>query len=281
MKDALEKGSKDAQGAKVFKLGSIEQQVLDHFYTSAEGALLFARRTMSSTTGRSRASIDSQEIIAGDGIIPQYEEYAQYINYSNGDLRLKDFQDAIENVCDKRGRSMGNHITVICNRIFSRHKAQALIGALNTFTISSDGAWFYSRDLKVPNDPDGLNKVKVDKFPNDIAIGATLNTYIYEGNTITFVVDEALTRHYQDRGFAIFIDSGVYETENGQMPSISLKTLKGRALVKNYITGMGGIDGKSNGLVSNASDSGRFEVLGWRGVCVQNPFSATIIEEIV
>ena len=272
-------------GFKIFKLSTVEQQVLDHFLISANAALLFGRTSVSESTGRPSIQLENmQNVITGDGVIAQYERYAHYIDYTNGQLHVKDFQDAIEYVCERRGQSQGNHITVICNRKFSRHKANALQNAINTFAASNNGTWFFSRDLSDvygAKDAFGGKKMGKSKLPQEVGVGATFNTYIYEGNTVTFIVDEALTNHYQDRGFAIFIDTGIYEDENGQTPAVHLKTLKGRALVKNYITGMGGIDGRSNGHVSTASDFSRFEVLGWRGACVRNPYAATIMVETV
>ena len=274
-------------GFKIFKLSSIEQQVLDHFLISANGSLLMGRSSVDESTGRSSIQLSNmQNVITGDGIIAQYERYAHYIDYTNGLLHVKDFQDAIENICERRGQSQGNHITVICNRRFSRQKATALQNAINTFAASNNGTWFFSKDTgEVYGAKDafgGKSKMKqVKVMPHDVSVGSTFNTYIYEGNTITFIVDEALTNHYQDRGYAIFIDTGIYEDETGQVPAVHLKTLKGRALVKNYITGMGGVDGRSNGQVSTASDFSRFEVLGWRGACVRNPYAATIMVESV
>lgn len=283
----LAKAQKEKGGTyKIFKLSSIEQQVLEHFLRSANGMLLFGRSSMSETSGRSKVQVDqNQDVITGDGIIAQYERYAYYIDYSNNKLDVKDFQDAIEYIAEKRGQSQGNHITVLCNRVFSRQKATALQNAVNTFATSNDGTWFFSKDTdEVYGAKDafgGTKRLKRTKLPHEIAVGATFNSYIYEGNVVTFIVDEALSKHYTDRGYAIFIDTGVYEDETGQVPAVHLKTLKGRALVKNYINGMGGMDGRSNGDVATALDASRFEVLGWRGACVRNPFSAVIFSESV
>lgn len=277
----IEKATVERGGRyKVFRLDSIEQQVLDHFFTSANTQLLLGRTNIDETTGRPTIQLaNNQDVIIGNGLIAQYEKYAHYIDYTN--LHVRDFQDAIENIAEKRGQSQGNHITVLCNRIFSRQKAKALQDQIGIIAPYNNGAWFFSKDFK-PGE-DGVTKHKVAKkiLANDITVGATFSTYIYEGNTITFIVDEALTNHYQDRGYAIFIDTGVYEDEKGKTPAVHLKTLKGRELVKNHITGMGGINGSTSGVVSQSLDASRFEVLGWRGVCVRNPYAATILEENV
>lgn len=268
---------------KIFKLDSVEQQVLDHFILSANNSLLFGRSSMDERTGRSNIQINNnQDVIMGDGLIASYERYAQYIDYNR--LSVRDFQDAIEFIVDKRGESQGNHITVIHNRRFSRQKANALQEAIQFFAPQNNGTWFFGRDEGSTGSDhyDGMArkaKLAQKNIPNPIKVGATFNTYIYEGNTITFVEDSALTSHYRDRGYAIFVDTGLYEDEKGQVPGVHLKTLKGRALVKSHITGIGGIDGTTSGIASNAADGGRFVVLGWRGICVRNPYAAVIFEE--
>lgn len=283
MSDADIKKAQDVRGGsyQVFKMPTIEQQVLDHFLKSANGALLFNRSTMDEETGRPFIQLENnQDVIGGDGIIAQYERYAYNIDYSK--LSVKNFQEAIEYISDKRGMSQGNHVTVICNRIFSRQKASALQDAITLFAPQNNGTWFFTKDDPIAGVSDeygGMKRMKKVKVPNEVAVGATFNTYIYEGNTVTFIVDEALTNHYRDRGYALFIDTGIYEDENGQIPAVHLKTLKGRALVKNTIPGMGGVDGTSDGVTNSALDAGNFQVLGWRGACVRNPYAAVIFEE--
>jgi len=284
MSDSDIKKAADVRGGtyKIFKLDSVEQGVLDHFILSANNQLLFGRSFMDEKTGRSNIQVNNnQDVIAGDGLIAQYERYAYYIDYNK--LSVRDFQDAIEHISDKRGESQGNHITVIHNRKFSRQKANALQSAIQFFAPQNNGTWFFGRDdEKYADNYDGMarySSLKRKTYPNPVAVGATFNTYIYEGNTITFVEDASLTSHYQDRGYAIFVDTGIYEDEKGQVPGIHLKTLKGRALVKSHITGIGGIDGTTSGLASNAADGGRFVALGWRGLCVRNPYAAVIFEE--
>lgn len=278
--DFKKANDRHAGGYKIYVMDSIEQQVMDNFMRSVNGALLFGRSTMSEVNGRSLIQNErNEDVIAGDGLIAQYERYASYIDYSDRTLSVTHFQNAIDYVCEKRGRSTGNHITCICNRQFSRQKARALQNEV--FEKNPNAAWFYTKDKLNMVDPvtkaRGTNKV----MANEIAVGATFNSYIYEGNTITFVVDEALTQAYkdQDKGYAIFIDTGLYETENGTVPAIHLKTLKGRSLVRSHIPGMGGINGTSNGVVSTALDASRYEILGWRGVAVMNPYAAVIFIE--
>lgn len=267
-------------GAKIYSFNTVEEQVLEHFVRSTNGAVIFGRTTMDDVSGRSFIQIDdNQDIIAGDGIIAQLERYAYMIDYNK--LSVRTLQTAIEFTADKRGMSTGNNIVVICNRRFSRQKAEALQSAITYFAPQNNGAWFYTRDYSLPNDPYNRLKKKKVEAPNEVAVGATFNTYIYEGNTITFIVDEHLTNHYQDRGYAIFIDNGVYETRNGQVPGIHLKTLKGRSNVKGYVEGVGGADGTTSGTFSTSLDASTYLMTGWRAACVMNPYAAVIFEENV
>lgn len=278
----LRKDGKRARGFKVYKYNSVEEEVMHQFMIAANGALLFGRANMDEQTGRPLEEVDGSEIIAGDGLIAQYERYAYPVYYNT--LSVRNFEIAMDYIRDKRGQSQGNHVTVLCNRQFSNQKAKALQNAINLFAPQNNGTWFFSKEdpLKGVSDAyGGMSRMKRKQVPHDVAVGATFNTYIYEGNTITFVVDEALTKHFPDRGYAIFIDTGIYEDERGQVPAIELKTLKGREMIKGHVVGMGGVDGTSNGSVSTPLDASRYDILGWRGVCVKSPYSAVIFEELV
>lgn len=278
--NSLKTKGTSAKGLKIYALPSIEQQVMQHFLRSANGALLFGRSSMDEATGRPNTFIDGQSIIAGDGIIAQYERYAHNIRYNK--LSVKNFRDALSYIRDKRNMTQGNHITVLCNRKFSDHKAAALEAAINSFAPQNNGTWFFTKDDPLKGMSDvygGMSRLKRTKVPNEVAVGATFNTYIYDGNTITFVVDEALTQHYPDRGYALFIDTGAYEDENGETPALSIKTLKGRSMVEGYVSGMGGRTGTKSGDVSTALDASQYEIVGWRGIQVKNPYGAVIISQ--
>lgn len=264
---------------RVYLHDSIEQQVMDHFMISANNALLLGRSSMDEKTGRSNIQlIDNQDVIIGDGVIPQYERYAHWIDYSNNNLAVTHLQDAIENVVERRGLSQGNHITVFCNRRYHRAVQKTLQEQSRIF--APNGTWFYTKDTINRVDPVTKTKqTNVINIPNAVSVGASFNTYVYAGNTISFVVDESLTNHYRDRGYAIFIDTGLYESSEGKMPAVNFVTLKGRSMIKASVPGVGGITGTSSGSVSTALDASRYEILGWRGARVMNPYAATIIVE--
>lgn len=283
MSEADFKKAKEGKGNyRVFRMTTVEQAVMDHWLQSANAALLFGRSTINESNGKPYIQLDNlQDVVSGDGIIAQYERYAHTIGYNGNNLNVKHFQDAIEHVVERRGQSVGNHITVLCNRIMHRQAQRALKNEI--FTANPQGMWFYTKEKL--NTTDKITKHRVSEaskvaIPNEIAVGATFSTFIYAGNTITFLVDEALTNYYNDKGYGIFIDTGYYDTDQGAVPAVHLKTLKGRSLVKNWITGIGGINGSTSGTVSNNVDGSSFVAVGWRGAAVMNPYAATILTEI-
>jgi hypothetical protein len=275
-----EKAMKGGKDFKVYLFNSIEQKLFDDFQIQKNNAIVFGRSSMNPATNRSYIQNNrGEDIISGDGLIAQYEKEAYYVDYSDNNLSTNDFISAIESVCDRRGQSTGNHITCAVNRRFARAKYRALESKV--FALNPNGAWFYTKDDVSFEDKVTKSKVKNARMANEITVGATLNSYIYEGNVINFVVDEALTNHYQDRGYAIFIDTGLYQTEGGAVPNVNLLTLKNRALVRSGNAGIGGMSGGESGLVSHTGDYSTQTLLGWIGCRVTNPYAATIITENV
>lgn len=279
----MQKGIKPSNFS-IYRFNSIEEQVLKHFMRSCNGALLFGRSNMDEKTGRPLFQTElNEDIISGDGLIAQYERYAYPIQYN--DLSVYNFQKAINHIREVRGQSTGNHITVLCNREFSNQKAIAFQDAIGLFAPQNDGTWFFTKNdnvLKGMTDKyGGMKRYKETKVPNSVSIGATFNTYTYEGNTITFVIDEALTKHYPDRGYGIFIDTGIYEENGKETAAVELVTMKGRKMIEGTVTGMGGANGTTSGQVATALDASRYEILGWRGLRVKAPYSAVIMEENV
>jgi hypothetical protein len=187
-------------------------------------------------------------------------------------------------IADRRGKGQGNHITILHNRKFSEHKNDALQDVMRTFVPSNNGTWFFAKDEKSYKDEysKGIKTVSVNSpknLPNPIAVGATLTTYIYDGNTINFMLDDTLSRKYPSFGYAIFMDTGFYEQVGENMPAISLHTLRDQALRKNWVSGVGGYDGKTDGAISQAVDLSSYILTGWRGVRVADPYGGFIMKE--
>lgn len=278
LKNYIKGGQKDR--LKLLPFTSIEQAVLDDFLLKANGAMLWGRSNIDANTGRPLITDNKGEAVyIGDGLIAQIERYGHYIDIS-GPMSVKHFQNAIDYIADRRGQSMGNHILAIVNRKFSRMKATALRDAINLFAPQNNGTWFFSKDpVQGVARPGDRTRARRMQLPHEVAVGATFNTYIYEGNTITFLVDEALTNHYPDKAYGIFVDNSVYEDRTGEKPGIHMMTLKGRELVQSHVPGIGGIDGRTNGITSSRLDASSYDIVGWRGLVVKNPYAGVIFAE--
>lgn len=278
LKNYIKGGQKDR--LKLLPFTSIEQAVLDDFLLKANGAMLWGQSTIDENTGRPLITDSKGELVyIGDGLIKQTERYGHYIDIS-GPMSVKHFQNAIDYIADRRGKTMGNHIFAIVNREFSRKKHEALKDAIGLFAPQNNGTWFFSKDpVKGVSRPGDRSVVKKMELPNEIAVGATFNTYIYDGNTITFLVDEALTDHYPDKAYGIFVDSSVYEDKTGEKPGIHMVSLKNREMVQSYVPGIGGIDGRTNGITSSRLDASSYDIIGWRGLVLKDPYASVIFAE--
>lgn len=265
--------------AMIYRMGSIEKQVTDDFLMKAATELTIGRSTMDEATGRPMLQVNgSEDIISGDGIVAQFERHANWIDYPSNGFSTAHLDTAIEWISEKTGKSEGNHLVFAVNRQLSREKNRVLKQSLGAFQ-SADATYFWTRDLAAVHSAVGSSGVKRQKLPNEIAVGATFNTYIYAGNVVTFIEDPALTHHYQN-GYGILLDAGIYEDSKGsKVPSVYVKTLKNRAMLKNYTNGIGGQDGRSSGTVSHSGDHSSLTITGWRGACVTNPYGAVIFAE--
>jgi len=84
-----------------------------------------------------------------------------------------------------------------------------------------------------------------------VKVGATFDTYEWGGNQISFKVDRTFSREYgYEKGFALCLDLTADATTNE--PPIAMFTLKGGDFISNKVPGVGGMDGLSSGVVSNA-----------------------------
>jgi hypothetical protein len=134
-------------------------------------------------------------------------------------------------------------MSAIINRVLLQH--------LQDF--KTDGSFFYS---------------KVDG--NNYKVGATFNSYEYNGNIISFRTDRTLTREYP-MPFAMCIDfSG--NKSNGN-PAIQKFSLKG----KDYMPFR--LDGPGYGVeqISTTVAGGVRGIMGHQGICVFNPYKSYIL----
>lgn len=240
---------------KYFSMPKPEKALLDQFLLAREHSNLFNRDNH--TRDGKCLDFDTKTgnpIHRGDGVIAQLERYCDRFFYNN--LTTQVFQDAINSVVKRTGKTTGNNITVVCNWEGHIQAQNAMEEKLRAFAMN--GAYYYSMKAK-----------------GEVDLGATYNSYNYAGNTITFAVDEALKEHYDDHGYMIFIDTGMNEGR----PNIAGFTIKGRELLRGTLKGMGGIDGRTSGDIASSVDGVRHEILGQSGIAVFNPYAAFILEQ--
>jgi hypothetical protein len=241
--------------SKYFSMPKPEKALLDQFLVAREHANLFNRDNHT----REGLCLDydaatGHPIHRGDGVIAQLERYCDKFFYNN--LTTQVFQDAINSVVKRTGKTTGNNITVVCNWEGYVQAQNAMEEKLRNYAL--DGAYYYSI-----------------KAGREVDLGATYNSYNYACNTITFSVDAALKEHYDDHGYMIFIDTGISDGR----PNIAGFTIKGRELLRGTLKGMGGMDGRTSGDISSSIDGVRMEILGQSGIAVFNPYAGFILEQ--
>lgn len=248
-------GSKGKE--KYFQMLRPEKNLLDLFLLVRENNMLFGRSNHDAT-GRCLDTDDQGRAIPmGDGVIAQIERYCDKFSYSV--LTTDHFDQAIESVIDKTGEPIDNDIVVICNRTGYRHAMKALEDRLRQ--LSPEGAWFYTRDKQ------------------KVSVGANYQQYNYNHNRITFTIDSALSEEYRDFGYLVFLDVSI--SKDTGKPNLATFTLKGREMVECKLPGMGGLDGKTNGVISSPIDGVQYHILGYSGVAVFNPYAGFILQENV
>jgi len=268
---------------KIYEFPKVEQNVLNAFIEATNGYLIWGRNTVNPNTGRSFLQLSKNEdVIIGSGLIEQAEQYAYTVDYTRGNLHVRHLQAVINNIIEVRGKSVDNHITAICTRSLYQELHPVL--KQEVFATNPAGMWFYTKDMVPPKDSitgKPSNKIRYyGNLPNEIAVGATFSTYIYQGNTINFIVDDFLTNNKQNKGYAIFMDTGLYEDENGKpAPVLSLYTIKGRENIVFKLPGIGGMSGTTSGIVSSLIDGSTYGMLGYRGLAYRMPYATSIIQE--
>jgi hypothetical protein len=240
--------------SRYFSMSKPEKNLLDQFLTAREHSNLFNRDNHDLTGRCLDYDPNGHPIHRGDGIIPQIERYCDKFFYNT--LTTTVFEDAINSVVRRTGNTTGNNITVVCNWVGFLQAQKAMEDRLRNFAI--DGAYYYSA-----------------KAGREVDMGATYRSYNYAGNTITFAEDRALSEHIDDRGYMIFIDTGI----NDGKPNIAGFTIKGREMLRGTLNGMGGSDGKSSGDISSPVDGVQMHILGQSGIMVANPYAGFILQE--
>jgi hypothetical protein len=202
-------------------------------------------------------------LIAGDGLIPQIERFASKFKFAK--LGINTINTAIDQMNQKAVNATGNHYTFIVNDRFW--------GQINT--TLGDWLKLWGSTPTVLYSKATQSMVKAD---NPIKVGGTFVSYEIAGNTVTFMVDRALTKEYDKKAYAICLDMSPDISTN--QPAIAAFTLQGAEFITSKYPGVGGVDGVTSGIVSSPVAGSKLIVAGYSGIVAFAPYKSFILEEV-
>lgn len=205
---------------KIFKLNKMEKDLLDNFQLVKNNHLLWGKTTMD-VNGKS--TIQTEEglpLISGDGLIPQLERFASKMKYAK--LNVNIVNTIMQQMNAKAASATGNHYTFVVNDILWNQVNSTLGEWLKAW--GSTPTMLYSKAAS--------SLVKAD---NGLKVGATFVSYEISGNVVSFIVDRALTKEYQKKGYGVCIDMTPDMTLN--KPAIAAFTLEGAEFLSSKYPG--------------------------------------------
>jgi len=198
------------------------------------------------------------DVPMGDGIITQVERYCDKLAYSN--LTVNVFDEVIYTLIQKSQMSTGNKYVFICNDKMYQQVGRTLREYLKAY--AQDGTYFFS-----------------SKGNREVSVGAHFNSYMIQGNEISFVVDRCLSHEYGNNGYGVMLD--MTKDMNTGRPAISAFTLRGGEMIYGNLPGLGGMDGKTSGQIATSVMGSSYHLAAYSGVAVFNPYRAFILQESV
>lgn len=248
---------------KIFKLNKMEKDLLSNFHTVKNNHLLWGKTTMDANGKSTVLTEDGRPFISGDGLIPQLERFASKFKYAK--MAVNVINTVIDSMNMKAVEATGNHYTFIVN--------DRLWGQIN----SSLGDW-----LKLWNSTPTMLYSKATnsyiKADNPVKVGATFTSYEIAGNTVSFMVDRALTKEYPNKGYGVCID--MTPDMSISQPAVAGFTIEGAEFITSKYPGVGGIDGITSGVVSSPVAGSKLIVCGYSGIAAFSPYKSFFIEEV-
>jgi hypothetical protein len=253
----LELSKKDK--TEYYKMHRHEKDCMDTFMMAKNNSSIFSETNFDVNGKCLDQDEQGRDIPMGDGIIPQIERYCDKFLYSQ--LSSEVLDDVMAAMVEKSDRPTGNTYAVICNeRLYNQ------FGKLQKddyrFNTPNDGSFFYSKEKG-----------------NKIRTGAEFDSYTFQGNTITFMPDRALSQEYDMYGYGLFLDTTA-DLKSGR-PNIASFTVEGSEMIEGYVNGMGGQDGKTSGTVSTGVHGSEYHILGYSCCVLFNPYKSFILKENV
>jgi len=248
---------------KIFKMNKMEKDLFDNFQVAKNNHNLLGKTTMDLNGKSTIMTDDGRPLIAGDGIIPQIERFASKSMYAK--MTINVINTVMETMNQKAANPTGNsYVFAVNDRMWNQ---------LNTslrdwlFKWGSVPTLLYSKETN--------SMVKAD---NAIKVGGTFSSYEISGNTVTFVVDRALTKEFPTKGYGICID--MTPDMSNANPAVAGFTLEGCEFTTSKYPGVGGIDGRTSGIVSSPVAGSKLIVTGYSGIAVFAPYRSFILEEV-
>lgn len=248
---------------KIFKLNKMEKDLLDSFQFVKNNHLLWGKTTMDVNGKSTITTEDGRPLIAGDGLIPQIERFASKFKFAK--LNINVINTVMDQMNQKAATATGNHYVFVTN--------DRLWGQINTTLGDWLKLWGSTPTMLYSKATQSL--VKVD---NPMKVGATFVTYEIAGNTVSFIVDRALTKEYDKKAYGICLDMSPDISTN--QPAVAAFTLQGAEFVTSKYPGVGGIDGRTSGIVSSPVAGSKLIVAGYSGIVSFAPYKSFILEEI-
>ena len=202
-------------------------------------------------------------LIAGDGLIPQIERFASKFKFAK--LNVSVINKILSQMNAKAESSTGNNYTFIVNDLFWSEVNTTLGDWLKLW--GSTPTAMYS---KAESEMVGVE--------NPLQVGASFTTYIVSGNKVTFMVDRALTKEYPNKPYGICLDMSPDMSTNE--PAVAGFTLKGGEFLTSKYPGVGGVDGRSSGIVSSPVAGSKLIINGYAGIVKFAPYKSFIAEGI-
>lgn len=245
-------GDKKVEKETIYKLDTVEKNLLDNFMLSRAQGLLFNKCNVNPATGKALICDPDtgREIRIGDGLVPQIERFAS--KYAYNKFTREVMETVIQTMNEKADSPIGNTYTFIVNERLWSDIQRVLATTYSSY--HTDGTVLYSKSAN-----------------GFVSVGAKgFDSYNFGGNSIIFKVDRTLSREFGNhKGYGFCLDMSP-DVSTGT-PAISQFTLKGSEFVSNSIAGVGGLRGGQSGPVASPVAGSKLVLHGYAGIMVKNP----------
>ena len=242
-----------------YEMNSLDKDVLDTFMLARNNALVWSKTNMNvDAKPKIYEPGTNRPIISGDGLIPQIERFASKFVFVN--ITAKLFNNAMAQMVAKSEKATGNTFAFIVNTMMWNDFQNSMQAWIRDFR--SDATFIYSKAAN-----------------GYVDLGATYQSYEFGGNSVVIKIDRAFDIEFPTRKFGIFVDLTA-DSVSGK-PAIAAFTIKegGKSgqLIRNTITGVGGLSGLDGGEVASPVAGTKIVIWGYSGIAVFNPYRSVIL----